>query len=393
MEVRILALIKILTERNNGSAVISLDVPKAYYQTDLPYDTRIFIRLPEPYGVKRIIKVIHGLKKGARLWNQKADEIFEKISLKKRLPGLFMDNNSTFMRYMDDLTASIKKEASSEYIEALGKEIVLDEIVDGFPTKFLGLSLTDIGDQLRLSMKAFLDSIDFEEKAEVRTWVGRLGWIANFYPHLKIVHQNFASRAMRESEIIIEEARRALLKARKQDFQICLTGISKPQLRVFTDASFNREDFSGICGVLLQLADEAWEITRNENIMFHKSVRIPRLIKSTFATELEGLVRGLGWSILGENMIDECFANRSRTRMFVDSRALCLVIENKSTEDQFSKAMLQFCIQQAGVRNVQPEWCSTIVMKADCLTKIQSSPNIYQESPEDNVSNWTSKFE
>lgn len=67
MEIRLLALIKILTDRKNGSSVISLDVPKAYYQTDLPPESRIFIRLPPPYGVKRIVKVIPGLKEGARL--------------------------------------------------------------------------------------------------------------------------------------------------------------------------------------------------------------------------------------------------------------------------------------------------------------------------------------
>lgn len=228
-------------------------------------------------------------------------------------------------------------------------------------------------------MKAYLDSNDLEEKAEVRTWVGRLGWIANFYPHIKIQHQRMASRAIKEPVDVSEEVRRLLLKARKQEFQICLTSIQVPQLRVFTDASFNREDFSGVCGVLLQLADESWEITRNENILFHKSIRIPRLIKITFAAELERYVRGLGWSILGESLVDECFEKRVQTRMFVDSRALCLAIENKSTEDQFSRAMLSFCIQQADVRGLQPEWCSTVHMKADCLTKVQSTPNIYYE--------------
>lgn len=320
----------------------------------------------------------------------KADAIFNKMGLEMKLPGLFVDSNSTFMRYMDDLTASIKREVSAQYLDALKKELVLDEVIEGFPQKFLGLTLTDTGEQLRLSMKAFLDSIDFHETSPkkgdaVRTWVGRLGWIANFYPHLKIVHQDLASRAMKDPEGVEEEAIRTLLKARKQEFNVCLTEVTKPQLRVFTDASFDRETFTGVCGILMQLADESWAITRNENIIFHKSVRIPRLIKSTFAAELEGYVRGLGWSILGEQLIEKCFSDRAQTRVFVDSRALCLAVENKATEDQFSKAMLQFCVQQSEVRKVLPEWCSAIHMKADCLTKCQATPNIYQETAEDNA--------
>eukprot|EP00388_Colpodella_angusta_P004466 GDKJ01014698.1.p1 GENE.GDKJ01014698.1~~GDKJ01014698.1.p1 ORF type:complete len:959 (-),score=75.14 GDKJ01014698.1:120-2996(-) len=384
VEIRLLSLIRILNDREKGYEIVSLDVPKAYYQTELPRTDRIFISLPMPWGIKRILKVIPGLKEGARLWNLKADDIFERIGLKMALPGFFTSNSATFMRYMDDLIGAIKPDVKENYIKALRNEIVLDEIVQGIPQKFLGLSIVELGKEVRLSMDSFLESLDFEESVKGdlvsfgRTWIGRLGWVANFYPHLKIIHQKLASIVSLEPIQAATEAKQVLRRAKKQRLWLSLKPVLIPEIRIFTDASFNKESLTGVCGIIIQLADASWEMTDNSNLFFHKSVRIPRLIKSTFAAELEGFVRGLGFSILSQDLVMKCFEKKVKTKIFVDSRALYLAVKNKGTEDAFSRSLLNFCVQQVEAQNVHIEWCSTNHMKADCLTKEQWSPIIYQ---------------
>lgn len=96
---------------------------------------RLFIRLPHPWGIKRLRKVIPGLREGAKLWIEKADEVFDLVGWKKIVPGFYADKNSSVLRYMDDLVAAIQPEVLPEYLESLKQQIVLDEITDGFPTK------------------------------------------------------------------------------------------------------------------------------------------------------------------------------------------------------------------------------------------------------------------
>lgn len=68
------------------------------------------------------MKVIPGLREGARLWNLKADEVLEKIGLQTKTPGFHENAEVAVLRYMDDFSMAMKKEVKKEYLEALAGE-------------------------------------------------------------------------------------------------------------------------------------------------------------------------------------------------------------------------------------------------------------------------------
>lgn len=137
--------------------------------------------------------------------------------------------------------------------------------------------------------------------------------------------------------------------------------------------------------MIIQVADESWSLERNDNIIFSKSIRVPRLIKSTFAAELEAATRGLVAFIRSYHSVHSIFEERPSVRFFTDSRALYLASKSGETKDPFSAALLKFYLQESKVRGVVLEWVPTTDMKADCTTKIMMHPPIYQHGATDEL--------
>lgn len=103
--------------------MISVDLEKAYYQVDLPEDLRVFIRIPrylKRAGLWRCKKVIPGLREGAKLFNDEADQRFRE-GLKTELvtAGWYRGKHGSreILRFMDDLTCAMEEETVDDYLD------------------------------------------------------------------------------------------------------------------------------------------------------------------------------------------------------------------------------------------------------------------------------------
>lgn len=208
--------------------------------------------------------------------------------------------------------------------------------------------------------------------------IGKIGWIASFYPHLKVVHQRLASEASKNPSQVIREAIEVLKKVNKSRPKMIYKPVKDPELRVFGDFSFNRNELTGIAGTVIQLADKSWDLNDNANIIFSKSSVVRRKVKSTYNGELEAGVQAVGHSIRMKLFAKALFDRNIPVKLFTDSRSFFNSTQSKATEDPYSSALLDFFNEQVSARNIPVTWVSTTDMKADCLTKYQDSPFIYK---------------
>lgn len=317
------------------------------------------------------------------------------------------------LRFMDDITAVMKEEALQPYLLDLREQFVYKDVVKDFPSKLLGLSIADLGDELRLTMEAYLLAFvptNWGETApshasarnreanrvsrvrawlksvmatgpnpkEARSWLGRLGWLSSLYPHLKVPYQALARQVAEFPAEVSREAIKWMDLLAKHRLYLSIKPVHKPEIRIYADASFKRSEFEATVGVVVQLADQEWPIQEDANLVFHRSALVKRLVKSTFAAELEAAVRGIGYGAYTiATAIKALFGSECPIKLFTDSRSLYSAITRRSTDDVFSQTLLKFLIEKLDVKKVNVNWVPTQFMKADCLTKVSVNPHIY----------------
>lgn len=73
--------------------------------------------------------------------------------------------------------------------------------------------------------------------------------------------------------------------------------------------------------MLAQFAERSWSIQNNSNIFAHRCASVKRKVKSTFAAELEAVVRGIAMAIRTKVLASQIFNCDPPVRLFTDNRS------------------------------------------------------------------------
>lgn len=304
----------------------------------MPYSGDVLLRLHKdirshggfgPCDVVSLQRVIPGLPEGARLWvNYFRRLMTETLDYKEVYTGVFKLGKESVMSFMDDLLINSPK--IKDTYDSIKEYVTLDGLESGWPTKYVGISYTLDSEELLLSMAAYLDSLDescFAARGltahavsqlgalddeqhdvpppavtllkEAMGYDGKLDWLSQGVPQLKMLHSLCASRMHKFPQEAINVCKRAFTYHRSNHSAIVLKKfVLKPQLRIWADASFNSSKLKAVLGIALQVVGADDPIQSRHSVFFTRSVRLKRLCRSTFMAELEASAHGLAAGIM-----------------------------------------------------------------------------------------------
>lgn len=401
---RLLSLVHFLSKGLNIAAV---DVEKAYYQT--PYSGEISLKLPRYLKTYKgfhggqtvgLARVIPGLPEGAKLWCTHFKKILtEKLEWKEIVPGFFRKGMDDLVQYMDDLLLSVKN--PKETWDDINEHINLDELVLGPPQKYVGLTFLAREDTITVTMDAYFESLppiddgrpltprdckqlsrlepdtnDPVSLAEAQHLVGVLGWASQIYLSLKPVFTLASTRARSNPTQVINFCKKAIRWAMRTRDGLRFQPVrgDKLILRVWVDAAYDLKDLEATAAVTMQVVDESFPISSRSNTVFARAIRVKKLVRSTFAAELEACVLGLAALHRIVDPLQRIMGRVPLCQLFTDSRPVYLALKSGETTCDFSRSLLKFTSQEIARLSVSVMWITTDQQQADALTKFKATP-------------------
>lgn len=266
-----------------------------------------------------MMKAIYGVKDSGKLFIEHVEKIMTLNEWTQIGPGLFKKDQDIILFYVDDLI--IVSSNPTIAFNFLKEHLTIEElnmVEDESNFKFIGSTFEMKNGTVQITCKEYIEKegsfilngrplsandinimtssdhqpVGTANLTEIRKRLGTLGWASLHNHRLAFAFSILASRVVRLGEnalTMIDKAARFFLRADPD----VLTKVSRPEVRLFVDASFKLQSARARVGWVIQLADNSWGINRQENILAWKSSESTRMHGSTTSAEIHGMRKGI----------------------------------------------------------------------------------------------------
>lgn len=311
--------------------------------------------------------------------------------------GLFRRGKDLICLYVDDLL--VISDNPGGVVQEIKQEVKIEkmEIVEeGKAYKYLGFEFMASGGRIEISVRNYLNnttmladkrrpiSIDMLSRLEnddggpictktfeaVRSMIGELGWVAQHNHHCAFLFSFIASHIAKAGNQAAEIMKRTA--ARMITFpNDWIEPVSKPEIRIYADASLKLKTARGRGGWLLQVVDEGSPINVENNVLLWKSFTLGRLHGSTASAELSSLLKGIQ-GVSGPVRWLQELLGPMKVRILGDSvAALTQAHKGRAGAGGPVEVEAMLVNQELIFRKWDIEYVPTKDNLADCLTKLK----------------------
>eukprot|EP00919_Chromeraceae_sp_WS-2016_P012367 GHVR01028873.1.p2 GENE.GHVR01028873.1~~GHVR01028873.1.p2 ORF type:complete len:225 (-),score=39.14 GHVR01028873.1:44-718(-) len=174
----------------------------------------------------------------------------------------------------------------------------------------------------------------------------------------------------------------ALHHAKHHSQPLKYIGITKPLLRLWSDASFRRTTLDTRLGYEVQLLDahtHKWESCDTKtltqtNLIGWKSSLFKRKVASTTSAELCALMAAVKQTFLYKSVVEKLWNCECAVEFIIDCDPLYQQLRSKKSKAEPSfQGELDYVVQEIDRLNATIYWTDTHTMQADRLTKLKLS--------------------
>ena len=375
-----------------------------------------------PGGVYRLRRALYGLKNAPLLfakflrkqlealsWRRAAESVYVKAP-RQRETRLLVDESdltewrpralgvtAALLHHVDDCSALAGDPVG--LIKELGAKVELGEpllLTDGESRRLVGIEVQWSGDRVVHHQSSYLQGVgvsingyvaprrqlgnaDFArpadgegvEKAsgEYREALGAVGWLTRCDPLLSYPFSQLGRWSGAPGKKNIEALLSIVERVRRAPARLVFEPVAALEVRVWCDASFEREVKEGRAGWLIQLADASWGLEDTRNRVAWGTKRAGVKIESTTAAELVANVRA--WKVTASllPLIGDLWG-AVPIRLLVDNDAHARQLRTGACgADASMQGNLDWLRQEMGRHGVKVQWVPSHAQQADGLTK------------------------
>eukprot|EP00919_Chromeraceae_sp_WS-2016_P015975 GHVR01037970.1.p1 GENE.GHVR01037970.1~~GHVR01037970.1.p1 ORF type:complete len:423 (+),score=64.78 GHVR01037970.1:769-2037(+) len=225
-----------------------------------------------------------------------------------------------------------------------------------------------------------INSITLTHVQEMQSSLGILGWAAQTQPSLAYAFGELSRWATKPTTQKLKAMQQALYYAKHHSQPLTFMSITKPLLRVWSDASFRRSTLDTRLGYEAQLLDaitHKWnthDTTKftQTNLIGWKSSLFKRKVASTTTAELCALMAAVKQSFLYKSVVEKIWNCECEVEFIVDCDPLYQQLQSKRSKAEPSfQGELDYVVQEIARLKARVYWTDTHTMQADRLTKLQ----------------------
>ena len=382
-----------------GWQINSLDVKAAFLQGS-PIERDVYIVPPKEantYKLWKLKKTVYGLADASRTWYLRVKQELEKfgVQVSKYDEAIFYWRTSKGFEgliccHVDDFLWGGSDKFKEEVIEKTKQTFEISKEDQG-DLKYIGLDLKQNIDQISVSQKKYIDSLEeietnsqrrneeelnSKEKRMLRGTIGQLNWIAfQTRPDMAFDACNAAVSLKNATIRDIKNANKSIRKAKAKEINIKFNNIGnlkQGEIVCFTDASFRNLKGEGSQGghiIFLKGTDNFSPIT-------WQSKKIKRIVKSTLAAEALALDEAADSCFYLKTILQEITGQNTGYPIILktDSRNLHDAVHStKTIEDRRLKVDICSLRQKLANEEIKSiQWINKELQLADCLTKLEA---------------------
>ena len=381
-----------------GWQINSLDVKAAFLQGS-PIERDVYIVPPKEANTDKLWKLkktVYGLADASRTWYLRVRQELEKVGVQvstydeaifhwktgKGFEGLICC-------HVDDFLWGGSEKFREEVVEKTKQTFEVSKEDKG-DLKYIGLDLKQNTDQISMSQKKYIESLEeietksnrrneeqlnSKEKRRLRGAVGQLNWIAfQTRPDMAFDACNAAVSLKNATIRDIKNTNKSIRKAKAKEVNIKFNNIgnlNEGEIVCFTDASFRNLKGEGSQGghiIFLKGNDNFSPIT-------WQSKKIKRIVKSTLAAEALALDEAADSCFYLKTILQEITGHKGYPIILkTDSRNLHDAVHStKTIEDRRLKVDICSLRQKLGNGEIKTiQWVNKELQIADCLTKLEA---------------------
>lgn len=402
-----------------GYKACTVDICTAFLNARIPSGRRIAVILPDmPEGSKwkqgdvvPLEKAMYGLKDAPKIFVDYLSSLLQSLGYRDLGRGMFMNNSSIIVAYVDDLWIWAKDPRA--VVKLISEHVPLGEPrdVNADAQRYVGTGISFSNNKLHFSPQTYIDglpkpeingtfkesdvifdiqpddpAINLDLQPSYRQKVGWLGWISLNHPGFAV----HFSELSRWSHFVTPATHAGVCKLLRDlhnnpvlSMPYSAIDLQRAELRVWSDASYQRSTFSGRTGWLVQLADATTPIESSDNIVSWKSKRDQRKHISTSSIELSAIVDAFMGAKDALDTLRALLPKISfRVRIFTDAQVVCHQLKRgKAIKNPFNTHHVELVLQLMEELDATVEHVTTKIMKADVLTKFHAdswfNPKLY----------------
>ena len=212
--------------------------------------------------------------------------------------------------------------------------------------------------------------VDLSLKSDFATMLGMLGWLTRTRWDLAYAFSALGRHSAAPSVRAMKCLRSVLRLSIDNPRRLRFVPVSKPELRLYVDASWNERKCTSRSGYVFQLASEGWPHLCYDNIFSWGSNQETRFVRSAPGAELLALVKGLLKAPLLLRFARLLFGKGVRLLVKTDSQTLLdQLAAGHVSKEQSLQGRLAWAMQEKASMKAEVSYVNTKEQLADCLTK------------------------